>query len=859
MADRPDVLMVSHTHWDREWYRTFEAFRARLVDTVDRVLDLLGDDPGWKFLLDGQSIVAEDYLAVRPNRRDELERAVRDGRLAVGPWYVQPDSLLPSGESLVRNLLVGRAVAEAIGGCSRVAYVPDSFGHPAQFPQLFSGFGLGPMVYWRGNGDELDRLGPIYRWVAPDGSGVLAYQLGRGYFAAAVLPRDTDEAVDGILGVLDRLGPIERAPALLMNGIDHMLPDDHTGVVVDALATRTGLRVERGLLDDLIDAVDPSDRAELRGELLGARTANLLPGVWSARLDLKLANRRAEQALLGWAEPWSALGRALGTPDERSSLDAAWRTLLQNHAHDSICGCSQDEVHRQMHTRFSSATDLALQTTRRTVERLAGLGVERRVPRATELDYAVFNPSPFPRTDVVRIPLDGFPVFFMSDITQDIHPLTVAAASVSGYTVDGVPARVIRSDDPGRVRMLEDLPPLDVELVVDDVPAFGWKRIHLTPSDPSPDDEDDGREIGADAVTVRADDDGTLSIGLGDRTLSGLASVEHVQDHGDSYDFDPVPDDTGDPVVAVEIRRSRPASPRSDTVGARNNPTKGAKTGGRLRVTRWLGSGTVVRVEARVTPGIDRVDLHVEVDHPAPDHRLRLLFPTGAAVDEFRAATTFDTARRSTAPVDDTRWEHPAPRTFPHQGWIEVNGLTVAAPGLPEGEVTADGVIAVTVLRTFGWLARFQLGTRPIPAGPALPTPDGELPGGITADLSLRVDASERTLLGDELGLLAVPAGDAPLLDPGESLLTLEPAALVLSTIKPVDDDTVLVRVLNPTDDVHTAVLTLARPITRAESRRLDETADDGDVELADGRVTFTIGAHALRTVALRVPADRTR
>lgn len=838
MTARPiDVLLVSHTHWDREWYRTFEAFRARLVDTVDRVLELLAEDPGWKFLLDGQSIVVEDYLAVRPDRRAELERAVRDHRLAIGPWYVQPDSLLPSGESLVRNLLVGRAVAESVGGCSRVAYVPDSFGHPAQFPQLFAGFGLGPMVYWRGNGDELDRVAPVYRWCAPDGSVVLAYHLGRGYFAAAVLPRDTDAAVDGLLGVLERLGPIARAPALLMNGIDHMLPDDHTGAIADALAARTGLVVERGLLDDLVDAVDPADRPEFRGELLGARTANLLPGVWSARLDVKLANRRAESALLGWAEPWTAFGRLLGTPDERPSLDAAWRTLLPNHAHDSICGCSQDEVHRQMHTRFASATELAEQTTRRTLERLAGLGAERRVPRSTELEYAVFNPSPSARTDVVRIPLDGFPVFFMSDITQDIHPLTVAAASVGGYTVDGAPVRLIRSDDPGRVRMLEDLPPLDVEVVVADVPAFGWKRIHLTPAAAAPDDDDDGREIRAGDLTVRADDDGTLRVRFGDRELRGLADLEHALDHGDSYDFDPVADDAGDPVTAVVTRRSRHPS--------------GIE---RLRVSRTLASGVDVHVEARVAPGVDRVDLRVEVQRAAPDHRLRLLFPTGASVTTFRAATTFDTAVRSTEPVDAARWEHPAPRTFPHQGWIEANGLTVAAPGLPEGEVTPDGVIAVTVLRTFGWLARFQLGTRPVPAGPALPTPAGQLPGGIIAELSLRIDGSERTLLGDELGLQAVPAGDAPILDPDVSLLTVEPPALVLSTLKPSAGGGMVVRVLNPTTETHDALLTWLHPIADVTSLRLDETADDGDVDLAlDGRsVSFTVGPHALRTIGVR-------
>ena len=835
MADHPvDILLVSHTHWDREWYRTFEAFRARLVDTVDRVLELLAEDPGWKFVLDGQSIVVEDYLAVRPDRRADLEQVVRDGRLALGPWYVQPDSLLPAGESLVRNLLEGRRVAESLGACSTVAYVPDSFGHPAQFPQLFAGFELEPMVYWRGNGDELDRLGPIYRWVAPDGSSVLTYHLGRGYFAAAVLPRDPDTAVDGLLGVLDRLGPIERAPALLMNGIDHMLPDDHTAAVAAALARRTGLHVARGLLDDLVDAIDPAGRAEHRGELLGARTANLLPGVWSARLDVKLANRRAEQALLGWAEPWAALGRALGTPDERPSLQAAWRTLLQNHAHDSICGCSQDEVHRQMHTRFARTTELAEQTTSRVLERLAGLGVERRVPRSTEIDVAVFNPSPFPRTDVVRIPLDGFPVFFMSDITQDIHPLNVAAGSVAGYTVDGAPVRVIQSDDPGRVRMLESLPALDVELVVADVPAFGYQRIRLTPAEASPDEHDGGRDIKAGSVFVHADDDGTLRVRIGELELAGLAAIEHVADRGDSYDFDPVPDDPGDHVDAVDVRRRRHPS--------------GIE---RLTVTRTMASGTVVRVEARVAPSVERVDLHVDVEHPAPDHRLRLCFPTGAPVDIFRAATTFDTVHRSTTPADDASWVHPAPRTFPHQGWVEANGLTVAAPGLPEAEVTADGVIAVTLLRTFGWLARFQLGSRPVPAGPALPTPDGQLPGGISADLALSVTTPERVLQADELGLRAVPAGDQPLVEPGVSLLTLEPDTLVLSTLKPADGDECLLRVLNPTDDPVDAVVTLGLPVARVRSLRLDESSDDVEVEVeVDGpTLRFTVRPHALRTV----------
>jgi alpha-mannosidase len=185
-------LLVSHFHWDREWSRDFQEFRGRLVDAIDSVLDLVAADPGFRFMLDGQAIVLEDYLVVRPQRRAELEAGLASGRLAAGPWYVQPDSFLPSGETHIRNLLHGRAVASEFGPVSSVAYVPDSFGHPAQFPQLFAGFGLDPFIYWRGNGSEIDELGPFYAWRAPDGSTVRAWHLVEGYFGAAGLDADND-------------------------------------------------------------------------------------------------------------------------------------------------------------------------------------------------------------------------------------------------------------------------------------------------------------------------------------------------------------------------------------------------------------------------------------------------------------------------------------------------------------------------------------------------------------------------------------------------------------------------------------------------------------------------------------------
>jgi mannosylglycerate hydrolase len=855
----PGILIVSHTHWDREWYRTFEAFRAHLVDTVDRVLDQLEADPEWRFLLDGQAIVLEDYLTVRPSRRDQLAASVSSGRLAVGPWYVQPDSLLPSGESHVRNLLEGREVARSFGRVSRVAYAPDSFGHPAQFPQLFAGFGLGPFVYWRGNGDEIDRLGPVYRWEAPDGSSVLAYALLRGYFSAAGLPADPEEAAEGLAA---SLGEVERAPIVLMNGVDHAYPQDHTGAVAAALADRTGREVGRGVLDDLVDAVDSVQRQTFRGELLGGRLANLLPGVWSSRLGSKLANRSAECALFGWAEPWVALGTALGLAGEAPSLRTARRALLANQAHDSIGGCSQDEVHRQMTGRSATAIELADQTTRRMLERIAGLDAARRTPWDVEFDVAVFNPSPRTRTDVLRIPLDGYPLFDITYDSVDVHPLSLAGASVAGYEADGRPVRVVRSDDPGRVRMVENVPPLDLELVVGDVPAFGWRRVHLAPTSSRAEDEvDDGSTIENDTIEVRAGADGTLALRCGDRCFDALGGIEDLGDRGDTYDFDPVDRDQGAVLRSVRVERRRHRSgiqrlvvTRAFDVPAAVAPARDRRVDDTVVLT--------VRLEARVAPRVDRVDLHVETDNPARDHRLRLLFPTGASAERFLAATTFDVAERTNVPPPATGWWHVPPDTFPHQGWVSANGLTVGAPGLPEATVTPDGVIAVTLLRAIGWLSHLELRRRPIPAGPTLLAPDAQCREGIAADLTLRVATGDRpldpgvdaaTAVADELGLRAVPAGKAPLWPDERSLLRVDPASVVLSTLKPAEDgDGMILRVLNPTGaEVETSVV-LGLPVEEAVSVRLDETADGGRCQLRGPQLVLPVGPHALRSVRLR-------
>jgi alpha-mannosidase len=242
-----DIHVVSHTHWDREWYLPYEQFRLRLVALVDRLLDLLDADPSFKYFhLDGQTIVIEDYLEVRPEQEGRLRAAIRSGRLLIGPWYDMPDEFLVSGESLVRNLVRGHQISRAFGSPMPVGYLPDLFGHVGQMPQIWRQFGLDNAILWRGFGGT----NAEYWWEAPDGSRVLMMHLPpEGYCNATRLVFDGD----AMMARAAEKVAYERArtrtgQALLMNGVDHVEPHAGIPALIEKLSAIDGQRARHSTL-----------------------------------------------------------------------------------------------------------------------------------------------------------------------------------------------------------------------------------------------------------------------------------------------------------------------------------------------------------------------------------------------------------------------------------------------------------------------------------------------------------------------------------------------------------------------------------------------------------------------------------
>jgi hypothetical protein len=473
----------------------------------------------------------------------------------------------------------------------------------------------------------------------------------------------------------------------------------------------------------------------------------------------------------------------------------------------------------------------------------------------------VFNPSPHRRSDVVRFRIDPEPAIRPDAENLQrtaIHPLLRATFPRSaqghkvGFNVDGEAARVIPAEEGGRYRLIEAFPALDVEWVARDVPAFGWRRVRLEHAAPQPETLDDGCEIAAGDVRVVVNKDGTLDVGLGGASFRGLVALEDTGDRGDTYDYDPVGGGAPVGLEHVTVERARHASGIERLrVARRLRVPAGLEPDRERRSSQTVALDLVC--EARVAPGVGRVDLRIELDNRASDHRLRLLFPTGAAVDRCTAASTFDAMERTPGPRDAHGWIHPPPATFPHQGWVSAGGLCVVAPGLCEGEVTREGTIALTLLRAVGWLSRLRLETRPRAAGPSIPTPGAQCPGRLEARLSLLAGEDPGAARDCELGLRAVVAGDTPLAAPGQALLRLAPRELVLSAFKPAErGGGSIVRVLNPGDRPLEAHLRTGFDFDHAAAVRLDETGAPDAVAHSGREVRFEVPPRSLRSIALR-------
>lgn len=876
-----NVHIVPHTHWDREWYLPYQEFRIRLTRLIGKLLVILERDPEYaSFHLDGQSSVLDDYLEIHPEDRDRLQRYITEGRIKLGPWYVQPDESLVSGESLIRNFQLGIRLAEEMGGSQRFGYLPDMFGHISQMPQILAGFGMGETVFWRGLGEVVTESGTELKWQGADGTTLFAYRFPNalGYNSVFRLDSDIDKAERQMRELFEGhlLPPTKASSVLVLVGVDHMEPQDNLSEILNKLAPRFP---EYKLIHSTMEKFLAAARADTEGIGDGLYTAVgelrdtnrsadgainfLLANVLSSRMPLKQFNAKVQDELERWAEPFSALWQGMGGVYPDKLLAQSWKYLLQNHPHDSICGCSRDEVHRQMMTRFEWAQEIAGQLSDEAIRYIASAIDTSTLPYGT-IVFHVFNPLERGRKDTVTVEL------MLPDADSDIRFFEIRDSEgrmlpsqwvdmkrelIAGNHPDdevrdlGLLEAAVPPEEKGILIGLAFVRKATIRFAPHELPGLGYATFTATPVrmvSPDANTLVDGHALENEWLRVEVGGNGSVRLldKISGRQYDNVLAYEDGGDIGDGYTFSP---------PLFDQRFSTAGSHASISV-TEDGPARGT-----LRIAQsWMlpvaidgerKRRSADKRECRLTTELslgkhDRwVGVTTRFDNQASDHRLRIKIATGIGAEQSWASSAFDLVHRPTKVVQPSKksWIEDAVGVHPNQGLAGVTspcgsyGFAVAPYGLPEFEVTPGGDILVTLVRSVGYLGSPDVRTIRGGAGPMCKTPEAQCQGELTYRMALIPHAGDGSQNGEAWRRSAehhLPArgvqmrrhaGTMPLVHSFASLEEPE-SPIVLSAVKGLEGrGGTLIRCFNPTESQQCATLRLDRPIQEAYVLDLEE------------------------------------
>ncbi|WP_028281346.1 glycoside hydrolase family 38 C-terminal domain-containing protein [Arthrobacter sp. H5] len=863
--------VISHVHWDREWYRGFDGYRGRLVDLVERVCGSLEQGHYASFHLDGQTVILADVLEVRPDLEARISGHINSGRLTVGPWHVLADNQLVSVENLVRNLLRARRWGNRMGRLSTVGYSPDAFGHPADLPRLLNGFGMDTALVWRGAPPEHAR----FRWISPDGSEV--FTVNQGYHQTETLWDSVTSGVQLKQFVQAERQRLPDGPLLLLNGGDHVVPRppaERTAAAADA-----GVGLVETTLGEFFTVAREAD-GELpvvRGELrtLGNRLTFLLPGTLSARTYVKLANSRAQTLLERYAEPQLVrhLMRPATSPASHAELlDHAWDLVIKNAPHDSICGCSTDEVHRQTTVRAERAIE-------------TGELLVRRLLLAEGVDTRQHGDPARDQVDVVVLSGQGTTVSGHATLDAVTEPGRVVTR-VKDHGGRDVPfelestrrEKVFEAD----LDLLPDTRETDIHTIAfaaDAVPAFGWKafRVELSDGPASPPQRTPSRRIDTGRFVIEVLDNASLRVHDTEtgRMHDGVGRLASDGDRGDTYNFDPIPGG-----VAIEPRVTQ-VEASSTALRTRINIEATITLPEGIQDNRNSRSDTTVDSPLSITvtqwAGTDRLEWSISLDNRARDHRLRFEVPIDVQAVSWTADQHWSTIERPVGPelgVLPTEAafeaEHPV---APVSSWACAgtgpSAVALLTRGLPEVQAIRrpdSAVLSVTVLRAVGWLSRFDLRTRTTGAGPMMAVPEAQCIGPIGVNVaavfgeSVRPDSMDfvasAALHQSPLRTFALRPGCPPPAGQTARQSAPEVVGALVSAWKPVEENPSrggsVLRISNPTARAVSAVVRLPEQTTSVDSARIDETIMKPLTIGQERRVHIDLPPYGLETLILR-------
>lgn len=345
---KKQVIAYLHTHWDREWYREFEVFRLRLLRVFDNVLEMLENNKIPSFYFDGQVSALLDYLEIRPEKEELVRKFIAEKKLYIGPCYTLVDEFLTDKTVFEKNLEIGLKISKDFGCTDFIGYLADTFGHSQNIPKIFKDFGIDKCVVWRGCGDIPSEF---------SFNGINTVNLIRGYFMDIFsAPMTIEQKAEWLKGNLDKIAEKSGNYLLLPIGADHLgVEPDITEQIEKVNSLLDNYEIKLSNPFEYFELVkDNFKQFECNDELRDNSKTFILQGSYSARLKLKQYNIKCTYLL----EQADKLQKKYGE-EYNSIIEYAYKLLLKNQAHDGICGCSTDLVHRENVTRYEKIIQIA--------------------------------------------------------------------------------------------------------------------------------------------------------------------------------------------------------------------------------------------------------------------------------------------------------------------------------------------------------------------------------------------------------------------------------------------------------------------------------------------------------------------
>ena len=567
------VYIISHSHWDREWYMAYEQHHMRLIELIDDLLELFEVDPSFNsFHLDGQTIILDDYLQVRPEKRQALQRAIDEGKLRIGPFYILQDDFLISSESNVRNMLIGMEESRKWGTPVMLGYFPDTFGNMGQTPQLMKQAGISAAAFGRGVKPigfdnqvlEAENYSSQYSemwWKGPDQTEIFGLLFANWYSNGNEIPVEKEAArVFWKQKLADAEQYASTDHLLMMNGVDHQpVQKDISKAIHLANELFPDYEFIHSNFTDYLEAVRqelPEDLGSVEGELTSQETDGwyTLANTASARVYLKQWNTKVQRQLENITEPLATMAYEVTGIYPHDQLDYAWKTLMQNHPHDSICGCSVDSVHREMIPRFEKADEVGKYLAQDSLEQLATAIDTTGFPKDS-FPFVVVNTAGMDKTGEAEITIElarkRFAEGIPEHLYQELEQLPRRKYHVETKSGATIPA--ILSEE--TVQFGYDLPKdrfrvpymartIKVTLPIKNMPAFSWETFALVEGEAKAEEKEtmirqSGRIVENAHLRLTIEKNGTITMEdrKNKRKWNNLHIFEDIGDIGNEYIF----------------------------------------------------------------------------------------------------------------------------------------------------------------------------------------------------------------------------------------------------------------------------------------------------------------------------------